>query len=125
MKKRQLEKRTMTSNFEETIEELLEEAFPRCTIFPQHPVKFEGDQLFIDFFIPSMNLAIECQGEQHYKFVPHFHGNEAGFTSYVSRDSVKKRWAQKNKVKLIEIPYNAVPETATELFHLIYEQAKK
>ena len=88
----------MSSNFEDLIEELLEEAFPRCTVFPQYSVKFEGNQFFIDFFIPSMHLAIECQGEQHYKFVPHFH-----------RD----------------IPFNQVPDTAAGLFNLIYEQAKK
>ena len=115
----------MSSNFEEHIAELLDEAFPRCTIFPQHLVKFEGDQLFIDFYIPSMNLAIECQGEQHYKFVPHFHRDEAGFKAYVERDNAKKRWARKNKVKLIEIAFDKVPETAAALFRLIYKQAKK
>lgn len=115
----------MSSNFEDQIEELLDEAFPRCTIFPQHPVKFEGDQLFIDFYIPSMNLAIECQGEQHYKFVPHFHRDEAGFKAYLERDDVKRRWAKKNKVKLVEISYDSVPSSAASLFRLIYKQTKK
>jgi hypothetical protein len=114
----------MTSNFEETIEGLLNAAFPRCTIFPQHPIKFEGDQLFIDFFIPSMNLAIECQGEQHYKLITHFHGNEEGFKAYTSRDEAKRRWAKKNKVILVEIPFDKVPRTATELFSVVYKGVK-
>jgi hypothetical protein len=115
----------MASDFEDSIEELIEEAFPRCTVIPQHPVKFEGDQLFVDFFIPSMNLAIECHGEQHYKFVPHFHGNEEGFKSYVARDVQKRRWAKKNKITLVEVPYNQKPQTAAALFNLVYSGVKR
>ena len=113
------------SDFEDTIERLLEEAFPRCMVKPQYPVKFGGDQLFVDFFIPSMNVAIECQGEQHYKFVAHFHKDKDGFTAHQARDAMKKQWAMKNKVKLIEIPYTNYPKTAADLFNLIYRQIKK
>jgi hypothetical protein len=115
----------MPSNFEDDIEELLNEAFPRCTILPQYSVKFGGDQLFIDFFIPSMNLAIECQGEQHYKFVPHYHQSEEGFKSYLARDQAKRDWARKQKAILVEIPFNQKPTTAVELFHFIYKNRDK
>lgn len=113
------------SNFEEVIEELLAEAFPRCKIFPQHPVQFRGIQLFIDFFIPSMNLAIECQGEQHYKYVPHFHGTKEEFKEHEVRDQAKRDWARKEKVTLVEIPYNRKPNTAAALFNFIYEHKVK
>jgi hypothetical protein len=113
------------SDFEETIEVLLAEAFPRCLVRPQYPVKFNGDQLFIDFFIPSMNVAIECQGEQHYKFIPHFHKDKEGFAAHQARDAAKRVWASKNKVTLIEIPYNECPETPAGLFNFIYKRVKK
>jgi hypothetical protein len=113
------------SKFEENIGRLLGEAFPRATIFSQHSIKYEGEQLFVDFFIPSMNIAIECQGEQHYKFVPHFHKDDEGYKSHIKRDVAKRGWARKNKVTLVEIPFNDSPANASKLFRMVYDQIKK
>jgi hypothetical protein len=109
----------MMSDFEEEIFEFLKVAFPRATIFPQHPVKFFGEQLFIDFYIPAMSLAVECQGEQHYSFTPHFHGDKEGFKASVARDNNKREWARKNNVFLLEIPFNDRPRSAGDLFNRI------
>jgi hypothetical protein len=110
------------SEFEENIEGLLMQAFPQATIKSQYLVRYMGQELFFDFYIPSMNLLIECQGQQHYKFVPHFHGSQSEFKKYAWRDSLKREWANKEKIFLYEIPYNKQPSTAAELFNEVYER---
>lgn len=61
-------------------------------------------QLPFDFYIPSLNLAIEYQGEQHYKPIEVFGGEEA-FKKQQRNDKIKKEYCQKNNIKLLEIPY--------------------
>jgi hypothetical protein len=109
----------MMSDFAEEIFDFLKQAFPRATIFPEHPIKVFGKQLFIDFYIPSLNLAVECQGEQHYNYTQHFHKDEDGYKDAVARDDMKREWARKSKVFLLEIPYNNRPRSAAELFKRI------
>jgi hypothetical protein len=111
----------MMSDFEEEIYEFLQMAFPRSTIFPQHPIKFFGSQMFIDFYLPTLNLAVECHGEQHYSFTAHFHGDKEGFEASKVRDANKREWARKNKVYLLEIPYHDRPKNAAELFTRVAE----
>ena len=54
----------------------------------------------LDFYLPEYNLAIECQGEQHYKPIEQFGGNE-GFLNSQERDKRKKKLCEENGVKLL------------------------
>lgn len=56
--------------------------------------------LYLDFYLPKYNIAIECQGEQHYMPIAHFGGDEE-FISTVNRDKSKKECCDKNGVKLL------------------------
>lgn len=47
---------------------------------------------------------LECQGEQHYKPVDEF-GGERGFFNQQRNDEKKRKYAEDNKIKLIEISY--------------------
>ena len=58
----------------------------------------------LDIFIPSENFAIECQGEQHYKPVDFF-GGEEGFVQTKVRDAEKRIKCGNQGVTLIEWPY--------------------
>ena len=58
----------------------------------------------IDIFIPSKNIAIEYQGEQHYKPVDYF-GGEKAFIETQKRDKWKIDLCIKNNIKLLEWPY--------------------
>ncbi len=67
------------------------------------------DSLSLDFYLPQYNIAIECQGEQHFEYVPFFHNsiNELKLTQ--KRDAVKKRLCEKNNIKLLyfsKLKYN-------------------
>lgn len=57
-----------------------------------------------DFYLPDYNIAIEYQGQQHYKEVAEFGGN--GRLKYTqNNDKIKKEYCINNNIKLIEIPY--------------------
>ena len=56
--------------------------------------------LSLDFFIPSKNIAIECQGVQHFEVIDHFNGRE-GFNVRKNMDELKKRLCNESNVKLI------------------------
>ena len=60
----------------------------------------------IDFFLPELRLAIECQGEQHYKYIQHFHGTKLGFLNAMKRDRNKKDWCDSNNIRLVELKYD-------------------
>ncbi len=59
----------------------------------------------LDIFIPSLNIAIEYQGEQHFKPIELFGGAE-GLRKTRERDRRKKRLCQENKIKLVFFKYN-------------------
>lgn len=77
-------------------------------------IKFETQKTFdnlidirklsYDFYIPSKNLLIECQGEQHYKSIEIF-GGEKQFRLQKHHDWLKRKYAKDNKINLIAIPY--------------------
>jgi hypothetical protein len=57
-----------------------------------------------DFFIPSYNLCIEFDGEQHYKPIEHF-GGDNNFKKQIKRDQIKDKYCNDNKISLIRISY--------------------
>lgn len=61
----------------------------------------------LDIYIPSLKLAIEYQGEQHYRPIELF-GGEKGFYNTIKRDLKKKQLCKKNNIKLIYWKYDEV-----------------
>ena len=64
----------------------------------------DKNPLPFDFYVPEKNLLIEYQGEQHYKQIDHFGGRKE-FLSRKHHDWLKRRYARKNNLKLLAIPY--------------------
>ncbi len=64
-----------------------------------------GMDLELDCYEPSMGLAVEYQGQQHYKQIPYFHKNREHFLNGKYRDEMKRRMCVENGVVLIEVPY--------------------
>lgn len=52
----------------------------------------------------SIKLLIECQGKQHYEPVKEF-GGETQFKYQSRNDTLKREYAKKNNILLVEIPY--------------------
>lgn len=57
-----------------------------------------------DFYIPKNNILIEYDGEQHYKSVKMWGGDNA-FEKRKLHDSIKTKYCLDNKIKLLRIPY--------------------
>jgi uncharacterized protein with PIN domain len=60
--------------------------------------------LSYDFFIPSQNILIEYQGQQHYQPVDYF-GGETTFKRQQNHDKMKSDYAKLHEYNLIAIPY--------------------
>ena len=58
-----------------------------------------------DFYVPSMNTVIECQGEQHYRHVVKFHKTWADFKKAQERDRRKIVYCLENEITYCAIPY--------------------
>lgn len=89
----------------------LEELFPSKPfkqVFCEHYVNFRTQKLFFDFFIKKLDVLIEVQGQQHSKFVKHFHNSREDFLKQRERDNLKIEYIQENNFYLVYINYNEV-----------------
>ena len=90
------------SNIQKEIGCLLKKRFPLCTILEEWPIPGKTGMVF-DFVILPEKIVVEVQGEQHNKFVKHFHGDLEGFKRHKQRDQNKRDWCNINRFTLIEI----------------------
>ena len=85
--------------------------------------KWLGKQT-LDFYIPSLNVGIECQGIQHYLPIDYFGGNER-FEKMKEMDERKKQLCVENNVPLYYFTYEEYkkyqPEAYTNAKLLIVE----
>lgn len=58
-----------------------------------------------DFYIPKYNMCIEYNGEQHYKPINHW-GGENKLKEIKERDKIKAEYCKKNNIQLKVISYN-------------------
>ena len=85
---------------------LLKEIYPTCPILEEVPISIRrSETLFLDFYIPLHALCVEVHGEQHYSFVPHYHGNRLGFAKAKKRDREKLEWCEVNGITVVELSY--------------------
>lgn len=76
-------------------------------------------KLPFDFFIPSKNIAIEYDGEQHFKSIEHF-GGDIGLKKRIERDKIKNTFCKMEKINLIRIPYTEKENIETIISKLIF-----
>jgi hypothetical protein len=72
-----------------------------------------------DFYIPSLRLAIEFQGRQHYEVETKWGGDD-GLAERQLRDQIKRDYCAANNIHLVEIPYweiKQVPNLVKELIN--------
>ena len=70
-------------------------------------VEFEFQKKFpwlglqsLDFYLPRHNIAIECQGIQHFSPIDHFGGNDK-FKTQVARDKLKYSLCEEHGLKVV------------------------
>jgi len=83
---------------------MVRDIFPENQVMHQASPEWLGRQR-LDIFIPELNVAIEYQGQQHYKPVPLF-GGEEGFLQTQERDKLKAKLCAENGTQLIYFRYD-------------------
>jgi len=70
-------------------------------IIPEYYVRYKNNRLFFDFYLKSMGILIEVQGEQHFKYVSHFHSTKTDFYAQKRRDNLKVEYCEENGLTLV------------------------
>ncbi|MDD4930574.1 MAG: hypothetical protein PHG66_00265 [Candidatus Colwellbacteria bacterium] len=73
------------------------------------------ENLELDGYCESLNLAFEYNGLQHYQHVPHFHREDDSFEKQQERDERKMKLCIDHGVYIIIIPYTYTYERPKEL----------
>ena len=101
--------------------ELIRKAFKDYEVIRHAQPLWLAPQHF-DIFIPEISLAIEFMGEQHYKPVEYF-GGEEGYAKTVERDKKKVEVSQLAQIKLIHIRFDEdIAKRVKEIKEQISEQ---
>jgi hypothetical protein len=82
----------------------LKSEFPDEEIKRQFSPSWLGRQ-HLDVFFPEHNIAVEYNGEQHYKSIEHWGGEQAYYRT-VERDTRKSNLCTKNDCELFVIRFD-------------------
>ena len=106
--------RLTCSDIHERTRNFLTEKYPAMLILEE--VYIPGEKLFLDYYLPSRILAIECQGAQHEVHSVYFHNTKAEFFAAQSRDRRKAEWCHLNGITLVYFyPKETIKEWETKL----------
>jgi very-short-patch-repair endonuclease len=90
------------SKIQKRVKDLLRQYWIADIVFEEIPVV--GTRLTIDFYNANKKIALEVDGNQHYKFNKFFHGNSRqNFLSQLQRDEKKEYFCDINNIKLVRI----------------------
>ena len=85
-------------------------------VFEEFPVV--GSRLTLDFYNATLRIAIEVQGQQHFKYVKHFHGkSKLKYLKQLKNDQDKFDFCEANDIRLIEICSEKEIENLKELIY--------
>ncbi len=73
--------------------------------------------LKLDFIIPNLNIAIECQGEQHFRPINYF-GGEEKYKIQCERDLLKYNLCKEHGITILY--YTDVPKSKINFFAPVY-----
>lgn len=67
--------------------------------------KFEDFDMRFDFFLPDYNIAIECDGAQHFRSINSEWNSDTKLQETRARDAAKQEYCKEHSIKLIQIPF--------------------
>jgi|SRR5690606_6220845 len=105
----------MSSSYHIKARELLQKLYPTCKIEEEYPIKVGNKTYFIDLYINLLKLAVEVQGEQHFKFCPHFHKTKADFYMQKKRDREKREFLENQGITLVELRFDEESKWESQL----------
>lgn len=103
------------SNLQFKVKQFLKPFWKFHIVYEEFPVY--GSQMKVDILNATYKFAVEVNGEQHSKYNPFFHNkNRQNFLNSLGRDEKKRKWAELNEFKFIEIEYNEVKTLTKQWF---------
>lgn len=86
------------------VHNMLKKLYPTLQILEEVEIEVKKNKsLYLDFYIPLYNIAIEIDGAHHREFVPFFSKNQAGFVRQQSNDALKEAWCELNNISFIRL----------------------
>ena len=87
----------------------------------------EGTRLELDGYCPSLNVAFEHQGRQHYQQKTHFNKarDKSAFDRSQRHDARKKRLCKKKGIHLIEVPQIGIEVPVKDLYRFLEAELAK
>tara|TARA_B100001093_G_scaffold135533_3_gene128023 strand:- start:1894 stop:2301 length:408 start_codon:yes stop_codon:yes gene_type:complete len=90
------------SKLQKKVKDLLYSNWVSDVVFEELPVL--GTRMTLDFYNANKKLAVEVDGNQHYKYNKFFHSNSRqNFLSQLQRDEKKEYFCEINQIKLVRI----------------------
>lgn len=84
---------------------IVQELFPHQRVELEYNVALKGG-LFIDIYLPGLKVGFEFDGQQHFEYCEHFHGNRDNFIKAKRRDAEKDDLCEQQDITLIRVAYN-------------------
>lgn len=85
--------------------QVVRELFPDQRILREASPEWLG-RMRLDIYLPELQLALEHQGEQHYRPIGAF-GGEVAYTRVVERDALKRQRCRENEVEVLDVRFDA------------------
>ena len=89
------------SKFQSRVKNFLKPYWKNDIVFEEF--RIVGSRLSLDFYNANKKIAVEVQGDQHTKYVKHFHKNRLKYLDQLKRDQKKLDFCEFNDIKLVEI----------------------
>lgn len=89
------------SKFQNRVKDFLKPYWKNDIVFEEF--RIVGSRLSLDFYNANKKIAVEVQGDQHTKYVKHFHKNRLKYLDQLKRDQKKLDFCEFNGIKLVEI----------------------
>ena len=91
----------------EKAHELIKLVFPNLSICTEIAITIKrGKTLYLDMYLPTLDIAVEVHGKQHYEYTPHYHKHKHRFGRAKLNDDLKKEWCELNDIRYVELAYN-------------------
>jgi hypothetical protein len=95
-----------TSSYHGKAKEILLGLYPMFAIYEEVPIRVKNRKtLYLDFYIQTLNLAIEIHGAQHYAFSSLFHSSGLDFIRQRRNDEMKEEWCELNDISFLALDY--------------------
>lgn len=89
------------SKFQNRVKDFLKPYWKNDIVFEEF--RIVGSRLSLDFYNANKKIAVEVQGDQHTRYVKHFHKNRLKYLDQLKRDQKKLDFCEFNDIKLVEI----------------------